>query len=130
MVEPPAPGRSDNLPDQGKRGKIDRGDARAPKSPEEVGSVKDDPELPSAKAELHVVLMPSGKITFDARTVLKGRTAGLAVMGVIAPAATIYSAAASNFPPLLSAGAVVVELAIAGIVGRPAIRARRDRRRR
>ena len=123
MTNQAVPGSQGNRPDQGKS-RINRAEASAPRCLEEPGGVKGDPERPSTQAELHLVILPTRRTLIE--TV--GQVLGLTLMGVIAPAATIYAAAAAKFPPALTAAAVGVELAIAYAVARPAMRAHRRRR--
>jgi hypothetical protein len=117
------PGSQGNVPDQGKS-RINRAEARTPRRLEEPGGVKDGPERPSARAELHLVILPTRRTLIEA----VGQILGLTLMGVIAPAATIYAATAARFPAALTAAAVGVELAIACAVARPVMRARGRRR--
>jgi hypothetical protein len=79
---------------------------------------------------LHVILLPTDKTAFDWQAAMETARpiAGLALMGVIAPAATIYSARAASFPPTLTGAAVGLELALACMMARPAMTARRGHR--
>ena len=73
---------------------------------------------------LHFVLLPEDKISIDwpATIEASGPIASLILLGVIAPATTIYAGRAAKLPPTLTAAAVCLELVIASIVGYSALR--------
>jgi hypothetical protein len=87
----------------------------------EVGRLPDDQEQPSSAAGLCLSLLPEQTAGLDRAAVIGA--ARLTLVGVIAPAATIYIAKAAKWPPALTAAAVGLELALAYLAGRAANRA-------
>src|SRR5438128_350875 len=87
----------------------------------EAGGLPYGQEQPSSAAALCLSLLPAPTAGFDRAAVIGA--ARLTLVGVIAPAATIYIAKAAKWPPALTAAAVGLELALAYLASRAANRA-------
>jgi hypothetical protein len=84
--------------------------------------MQDGPESPSDAAVLHLVLLPTDKITLDWPAMIDAARpmAALSLMGALASAVAIYAARAAKPSRALTVTAVGLELALAYIVCRPA----------
>lgn len=87
-----------------------------------AGSLAHDQEQPSSAASLCLSLLPPPTVGFDWATMISAARpfTALALMGVLAPAATIYAAKAAKCSPALTAAVVGLELALAYLASRAA----------
>jgi len=122
MTRAPLPGGHGNSPDQGKDLVASRVRSAAPWHPAEAGGPAHHLELPSDAAVLQFVLSPAPKTGVDWAALIRAvrPLAGLALLGIAAPAATLCAAKAAKSPPALTAAAVGLELALAYVAVRAA----------
>jgi len=120
MTQAPVPEELGGIPEHGERSASHGAVKGASAKFTEAGSVPYDQEQPSSAAALCLSLLPEPAAGFDRAAVIGA--ARLTLVGVIAPAATIYIARVAKWPPALTAAAVGLELALAYLAGRTAIR--------
>ncbi len=122
MAQAPVPEELSNIPDHGERSTPHSAAEGGPAHLTETGGVTPDQEQPSGAASLCVSLLPAPRPGFDraARIGAARPLAGLVLIGVLAPAATICAAKAAKCPPALTAAVVGLELALAYLASRAA----------
>ena len=122
MTRAPLPGGHDDPPDRGKDLVASRVRSAAPWHPTDAGSMAHDLEFPSGAAVLHLALSPAPNTGVDWAALIRAARplAGLALLGIVAPAVTLCAAKAANSPPALTAVAVGLELALAYVAVRAA----------
>jgi hypothetical protein len=120
MAQAPVPEGLSGIPDHGERS-APHGTAKGISARlTEAGRQTYDEEQPSIAAILCVSLLPvpAAGIGWAAVIGAVRPFAGLALMGVIAPAATIYAAKAARYPPTFTAAVVGLEVALAYLASR------------
>ena len=124
MAQPSVPEGLSGIPDHGERPASQDAAAGASAHLTETGSRTHDQEQPSNAASLCLSLLPEPTAGFawTARIGVARPLAALTIMGVVAPAATIYTAKAAKYPPTLTAVVVGLELALAYLASRAASR--------
>jgi hypothetical protein len=120
MTQVPVPEGLGGTPEHGERSAAHGAVTGAPAQFTEAVSLPYDQEQPSSAAALCLSLLPAPTAGFDRAAVIGA--ARLTLMGVIAPAATIYIARGAKWPPALTAAAVGLELALAYLASRAASR--------
>jgi hypothetical protein len=88
----------------------------------EAADIMHDLEPPTEAAVLQFALFPVSGIGPGWAAMIEAARplVSLALMGVLAPAATIYCAKAAKYPPALTAATVSLELALAYVAARAA----------
>ena len=122
MAQAPVPEELSSIPDHGERSTPHSAAEGVSAHRPATGGVTPDQEQPSGAASLCVSLLPAPRPGFGraARIGAARPLAGLVLMGVLAPAATICAAKAAKCPPALTAALVGLELALAYVVSRAA----------
>jgi hypothetical protein len=115
MAQVPVPEGLSSTPDDGGRSASHDAAKDVSAHLTQSGSQPAGQEQPGGAASLCLSLLPEPKAGFGWAAVIGAARpfAGLALMGVIAPAATIYAAKAAKYSPVLTAAVVGLELALA-----------------
>jgi len=118
MTRAPLPDGPSDAPEQRRQRTVKGVGAQSPTSP--ADGVMPQAELPGDAAVLHLVLLPVDEVGLNRAGIVNAAQplVRVALMGVIAPAATILAAKAAKSPPALTAAVVGLELALAYLAAR------------